>query len=171
MLFRSQWHNHDTAQRPRVMLRRRDGETCPVDLTLLSLRDASGQVVRRVLMGRDVSDAIRLEAEQEQARALLREHRDDPEQAELAALASEELDSLQARIAELTQRLIVALLPRDPRDDRSVMLEIWLRSRDAARYPSQTPSTGPARLKNWRNASTTRVHDWNSPLQIGRAHV
>ena len=59
--------------------------------------------------------------EREQARKLLRESRGDSEMEELAQL---ELESLDQRHDELIQRLTVALLPRDPRDERSVMLEI-----------------------------------------------
>ncbi|WP_413324411.1 peptide chain release factor 1 [Synechococcus sp. MIT S9503] len=59
--------------------------------------------------------------EREQARTLLRESRGDSEMEELAQL---ELESLEQRHDELIQRLTVALLPRDPRDERSVMLEI-----------------------------------------------
>ncbi|MEB3199441.1 MAG: peptide chain release factor 1 [Synechococcaceae cyanobacterium] len=75
-------------------------------------------------MVEDYRSLERLEQQQEQARSLLREHRDDPEQADLVALAGEEIAELQVRIDALHQRLILALLPRDPRDDRSVMLEI-----------------------------------------------
>ena len=59
--------------------------------------------------------------ERDQARTLLRESRGDSEMEELAQL---ELQSLERRHDELIQRLTVALLPRDPRDERSVMLEI-----------------------------------------------
>ncbi|MEO1001955.1 MAG: peptide chain release factor 1 [Cyanobacteria bacterium J06638_7] len=62
-----------------------------------------------------------LELEQRQARELLRDHRDDHD---LAALASEELAQLEQALGALRQRLTLALLPRDPRDERSVMLEI-----------------------------------------------
>jgi peptide chain release factor 1 len=72
----------------------------------------------------DYQTLLQLEDELEQARLLLREHRDDPNQAELVALAQEELERLQGSISDLNQRLILALLPRDPRDERSVMLEI-----------------------------------------------
>ena len=43
---------------------------------------------------------------------------------ELSQLAAEELESLADQLATLRQRLTLALLPRDPRDERSVMLEI-----------------------------------------------
>ena len=59
--------------------------------------------------------------EREQAKTLLRESRGDAEMEELAQL---ELQSLDQRHDELIQRLTVALLPQDPRDQRSVMLEI-----------------------------------------------
>ena len=42
----------------------------------------------------------------------------------MEGLAQEELNDLTDRQADLVQRLTVALLPRDPRDERSVMLEI-----------------------------------------------
>jgi peptide chain release factor 1 len=63
----------------------------------------------------------KLQQEQEEARILLREHRGDPAMEELA---SDELASLEQEIGALEQRLTIALLPRDPRDERSVMLEI-----------------------------------------------
>jgi len=43
---------------------------------------------------------------------------------ELAALAQEELAGLRARRAELEKRLVVLLLPRDPMDEKNVLLEI-----------------------------------------------
>ena len=62
-----------------------------------------------------------LESEQKQSRELLKESRGD---AAMEELAQEDLASLNTRHAELTEKLTVALLPRDPRDERSVMLEI-----------------------------------------------
>ncbi|MEX1315713.1 MAG: peptide chain release factor 1 [Synechococcaceae cyanobacterium] len=62
-----------------------------------------------------------LEQEQRQARDLLRDHRQDEA---MAALASEELARLEVEIGALRQQLTIALLPSDPRDERSVMLEI-----------------------------------------------
>ncbi len=62
-----------------------------------------------------------LESEQQQSRELLNESRGD---AAMEELAQEDLASLNTRHAELTEKLTVALLPRDPRDERSVMLEI-----------------------------------------------
>ena len=62
-----------------------------------------------------------LEQEQSDARQLLKESRGDPP---MESLAQEELEALSSRHSELIERLTVALLPRDPRDDRSVMLKI-----------------------------------------------
>ena len=62
-----------------------------------------------------------VQTELDQARQLLKDSRGD---AEMEGLAQEELNDLSDREQNLVQRLTVALLPRDPRDDRSVMLEI-----------------------------------------------
>ena len=67
-------------------------------------------------------DALQsVEAELDQSRQLLKDSRGD---AEMEGLALEELNELTTRHDALVERLTVALLPRDPRDDRSVMLEI-----------------------------------------------
>ena len=62
-----------------------------------------------------------LEREQSDARQLLKDSRGDQD---MEALAQEELDDLSQRRSALIERLTLALLPRDPRDERSVMLEI-----------------------------------------------
>ena len=62
-----------------------------------------------------------VQTELDQARQLLKDSRGD---AEMEGLAQEELNDLTDRQADLVQRLTLALLPRDPRDERSVMLEI-----------------------------------------------
>ncbi len=46
---------------------------------------------------------------------------DDPE---LKELATEELEELKARLPELERQLKILLLPRDPRDERNVIVEI-----------------------------------------------
>lgn len=69
----------------------------------------------------DYRRLIDLEQQQAQARQLLRDHRGEPE---MEALAGEELEILTRGIGALQQRLTLCLLPRDPRDERSVMLEI-----------------------------------------------
>ncbi len=62
-----------------------------------------------------------VEQEWQETRHLLRESRGDEA---MEALAQEELQQLDARKEELIKRLTLALLPSDPRDQRSVMLEI-----------------------------------------------
>ncbi len=59
-------------------------------------------------------------AQLEQAKAMLYEE-DDPD---LRALAEEEVDALKASTAELEQKLRLMLLPKDPRDDKNVIMEI-----------------------------------------------
>jgi len=66
----------------------------------------------------------KLQHEQRDARQLLREHRDDPAMAELVELANAELQDLEERLEAVQRQLTLALLPSDPRDERSVMLEI-----------------------------------------------
>ena len=62
-----------------------------------------------------------VEGELDQSRQLLKESRGDME---MECLAQDELDDLSSRQEALVQKLTLALLPRDPRDERSVMLEI-----------------------------------------------
>jgi peptide chain release factor 1 len=66
----------------------------------------------------------KLRREQQEARQLLREHRDDPAMAELVELANAEVQELESRIDAVQRQLTLGLLPSDPRDERSVMLEI-----------------------------------------------
>lgn len=55
------------------------------------------------------------------AKQILKEAGSDPELREMAAL---EVDELEERIAALESRLKILLLPRDPNDDKNIMLEI-----------------------------------------------
>ncbi len=69
----------------------------------------------------DYEELQALEEEWTGARDLLRESKSDKD---LEQLAQEEMDRLALLKDVLVQRLTVALLPKDPRDERSVMLEI-----------------------------------------------
>ena len=69
----------------------------------------------------DFEELQKLESERDSARQLLKDSRGD---AAMEELAQDELISLQEQHSTLTERLTLALLPRDPRDERSVMLEI-----------------------------------------------
>ena len=62
-----------------------------------------------------------LQRQEREARELLKQSRGD---LEMEALAQDELSVLGERLAQLEEQLTLALLPRDPRDERSVMLEI-----------------------------------------------
>lgn len=55
------------------------------------------------------------------ARQVLKESQSDPELQEMAAL---EVEELEQKIEELENRLKILLLPRDPNDDKNIMLEI-----------------------------------------------
>jgi peptide chain release factor 1 len=55
------------------------------------------------------------------ARQILKESQSDPE---LHAMAAMEVEELEQKIKELEIRLKVLLLPRDPNDDKNIMLEI-----------------------------------------------
>ncbi|MGB3312055.1 MAG: peptide chain release factor 1 [Nodosilinea sp.] len=55
------------------------------------------------------------------AREIYKEASSDPELKEMAAL---EVNTLEERLAELETHLKVLLLPRDPNDDKNIMLEI-----------------------------------------------
>ena len=69
----------------------------------------------------DYTSLQKVEAEQVQAKSLLKESRGD---AAMEELAQQELQELDRHHADLIQRITLALLPKDPRDERSVMLEI-----------------------------------------------
>ena len=59
-------------------------------------------------------------ADQEDALAMLEEEKDE----EMRTLLKEELQEAQAREERLTHGLKILLLPKDPNDDRNIMLEI-----------------------------------------------
>ncbi len=76
-------------------------------------RASIDNVVRLYRDWRDTSKAL------EEARTMQADS-----DAEIAALARSEVDDLQARHAELEEQLKSALRPKDPRDDRDVIVEI-----------------------------------------------
>ena len=69
----------------------------------------------------DYESLSHVEEEWEKTRELLRESKGDND---MEALVHDELEQLELRKRELIQRITVALLPQDPRNERSVMLEI-----------------------------------------------
>ena len=66
-------------------------------------------------------ELLRIEEEIEDSKKLLKETKDDNE---MENLINEELSNLYKSKDTLIQKIKVELLPKDPRDDRSVMLEI-----------------------------------------------
>ena len=69
----------------------------------------------------DFNTLLELDRQIEDSRGLLRETKDD---IEMEILINDELVNLQDSKEKLIQQIKIALLPKDPRDDRSVMLEI-----------------------------------------------
>lgn len=61
------------------------------------------------------------EAELHDTKELLKESNQDPELKEMALL---EIEELEPKLAELETQLKILLLPRDPNDDKNIMLEI-----------------------------------------------
>ena len=69
----------------------------------------------------DFNKLLDTDKEIEDSKNLLKENRNDKE---MESLINEELITLEEFKNELIQKTIIALLPKDPRDERSVMLEI-----------------------------------------------
>ena len=69
----------------------------------------------------DFNELIKIDSELEDSKKLLKESKGDKE---MEVLINDELINLQQIKDSLIQKLKIALLPKDPRDDRSVMLEI-----------------------------------------------
>ena len=69
----------------------------------------------------DYDQLRKLDIEIDQTKRLLKDSKDDKE---MEGFINDELQDLQNNKDNLIQRIKIALLPKDPRDDRSVMLEI-----------------------------------------------
>jgi len=69
----------------------------------------------------DFNELLRIDSELEDSKKLLKESKGDKE---MEVLINDELMNLQQIKDSLIEKLKIALLPKDPRDDRSVMLEI-----------------------------------------------
>ena len=69
----------------------------------------------------DYDQLRKLDIEIDETKRLLKDSKDDKE---MEGLINDELQDLQNNKDNLIQRIKIALLPKDPRDDRSVMLEI-----------------------------------------------
>jgi len=74
-----------------------------------------------------LEEIVELHRESQQVRGALDDARSivsDGEDAELVEMANEEIETLEKRQAALEDQLKRALLPKDPRDDRDVIVEI-----------------------------------------------
>ena len=86
-------------------------------------------VARLTELGRELArlepvvNAIRAWDDVQASLRSTREMADDPDE-EVRAMAREELTSLEARAAALEAELRLLLVPRDPNDDRNVILEV-----------------------------------------------
>ena len=69
----------------------------------------------------DYDQLQKLDIEIDETKRLLKDSKDDKE---MEGFINDELQDLQNNKDNLIQRIKIALLPKDPRDDRSVMLEI-----------------------------------------------
>ncbi len=69
----------------------------------------------------DYDQLRKLDIEIDETKTLLKDSKDDKE---MECFINDELQDLQNNKENLIQRIKIALLPKDPRDDRSVMLEI-----------------------------------------------
>ena len=69
----------------------------------------------------DFKKLLDTDKEIEDSKNLLKENRNDKE---MEALINEEITNLEDCKNKLIQKTTIALLPKDPRDERSVMLEI-----------------------------------------------
>ncbi len=74
----------------------------------------------------DLTELVRSYREFKQAEIDLKSSKEllEDKDAEMRAFAKEEVSRLEARIAELTKELNVLLLPKDPNDDKNVILEV-----------------------------------------------
>jgi len=72
----------------------------------------------------EVVDAFRLHRRTLRELAENRELAADDEDPELAAMAAEEVTALEAQVAQQEEDLKILLLPRDPQDDKDVIVEI-----------------------------------------------
>ena len=72
----------------------------------------------------EVVDAYRLHRRTLRELAENRELAADDEDPELAAMAAEEVTALEAQVAQQEEDLKILLLPRDPQDDKDVIVEI-----------------------------------------------
>lgn len=75
----------------------------------------------------DISETVQAYREYKEAKEQLKEAKvmlDEKLDAEMREMVKEEVNELQAQIEELEARLKILLIPKDPNDDKSVIMEI-----------------------------------------------
>ncbi|MCK4274776.1 MAG: PCRF domain-containing protein, partial [Dehalococcoidales bacterium] len=82
--------------------------------TLAQERAAIEEIVMTYRKYRDVEKSL------EETRAML----DDDLDEEMANLARQEIESLEKKLSELKEKLRLALLPKDPNDEKDIIMEI-----------------------------------------------
>jgi peptide chain release factor 1 len=82
--------------------------------TLAQERSAIEDIVKDYRKYRDAQKALK------DTRAMLDEDLDE----DMKKLARQEIDSLETELGELTERLRLALLPKDPNDEKDIIMEI-----------------------------------------------
>lgn len=94
----------------------------------LSRADLSGKELTKLSKERaaiaDIVEAYRSYKKLKQERDAAAEMIEDETDAELKAMAREELDSLEAKIKDSEKELQILTLPRDPNDTKNVILEV-----------------------------------------------
>jgi len=88
----------------------------------------------------------------EEARTILEEE-DDPE---LKELARAEIDELEARIAALEREIKRLLLPKDPRDEKNVIMEIRAGAGGEEAALFAAAGTRNAKAGTWKCSPSTR---------------
>lgn len=108
-------------ERVRARLEEIDAQLCdPVSLkNPVLLRDLAAERAGLVRIAEVLGSLARTEAELEEMRGVL-----SGGDRELVQIAEEEIPGLENRRRELERRLRLLLLPRDPNDDRNVIVEI-----------------------------------------------
>jgi peptide chain release factor 1 len=118
------------------------------------------QITRELAELNPLIDAVKAyraaRAEIAGAEQLLTESAGDPE---MRSMAEAELETLQARVDELSQKIRVALLPKDAMDDRNVVLEIVAEVRGRGAFAKLKFESGVHRVQRVPDTETQgRIH-------------
>ena len=76
---------------------------------------------------REVEELVEIYRAYRQLENQIQDNKDliaDGEDPELTEMAKEELPELEAELTEMTEKINILLMPKDPNDDKNVLLEI-----------------------------------------------